>query len=86
MANRSRCRAYLAPFDPKPWLDTLGVDLQLKLTLNAACRIANQQSLTRLKQIKSLLRSQRDTLPDQTSLNLSLPQDHDNIRGPNHFH
>ena len=54
--------------------------------LNAACRIANQQSLTRLKQIKSLLRSQRDTLPDQTSLNLPLPQDHDNIRGPNHFH
>ena len=54
--------------------------------LDAACRIANQESLLRLKQIKSILRSNRDQLPEQLSLETALVQDHENIRGPRNFH
>jgi transposase len=54
--------------------------------LNGACAIANREGLVRLKQIKSLLRSNRDRLPEQLDLSVDLPQDHDNIRGPQHFH
>jgi hypothetical protein len=54
--------------------------------LDAACRIANQAGLVRLKQIKSILLSNRDQLPEQTDLQLELPQDHQNIRGPKTFH
>ena len=54
--------------------------------LDAACRIANQSGLTRLKQIQSILQSNRDQLPEQTDLQLDLPQDHQNIRGPKTFH
>ena len=56
------------------------------IRLNAACRIANQSGLRRLKQIKSILHSNQDQLPEQLTLNTPLPQDHDNIRGPHHFH
>ena len=54
--------------------------------LNAACRIANQASLMRLKQVKAILMSNRDQLPEQLSLAAELPQDHENIRGPHNFH
>jgi len=54
--------------------------------LEAACHIANREGLTRLKQVKSVLQSQRDQLPEQLDLAVELPQDHDNIRGPKHFH
>ena len=54
--------------------------------LNNACKIANQQGLNRLKQIKSILNSNRDQLPQQLDLSVELPQDHENIRGPKHFH
>ncbi len=54
--------------------------------LDAACKIANREGLNRLKQIKSILKSNRDQLPEQLPLQVELPQDHDNIRGPNHFH
>ena len=54
--------------------------------VDAACRIANREGLHRLKQIKSLLRSNRDQLPEQLSITTELPQDHENIRGPNDFH
>lgn len=54
--------------------------------LNAACRLANQEGLTRLKQIKSILTSNRDRLPEQLSLPADLPQHHENIRGPGSFH
>ncbi len=54
--------------------------------LNAACRIANQASMVRLKQVKAILTSNRDQLPEQLSLAAELPQDHENIRGPHHFH
>lgn len=54
--------------------------------LNAACKIANASGLTRLKQIKSILKSNRDQLPDQPGLQIELPQDHKNIRGPKDYH
>ena len=54
--------------------------------LNAACCIANDNSLMRLKQIKSILKSNRDQLPKQLNVTVELPQDHGNIRGPQHFH
>jgi len=54
--------------------------------LEAACRIANKAGLTRLKQIKSILKSNRDQLPEQLDLDPKLPQDHKNIRGPHNFH
>ena len=54
--------------------------------LNAACRLANQAGLDRLKQIKAILKSNRDQLPEQLSLTAELPQDHENVRGPHNFH
>jgi len=54
--------------------------------LNAACRIANKAGLLRLKQIKSILVSNQDRLPEQLSFDTELPQDHENIRGPRNFH
>lgn len=54
--------------------------------IDAACKIANKQGLSRLKQIKSILKSNRDQLPEQLGLTVELPQDHENIRGPNNFH
>jgi hypothetical protein len=53
--------------------------------LNASCRIANREGLTRLKQIKSILKSNRDQLPEQLELASELAQDHENIRGPHSF-
>lgn len=54
--------------------------------LNAACRIANAAGLTRLKQIRSILKSKRDQLPEQLALDAEFPQGHENIRGPQTFH
>lgn len=54
--------------------------------LNAACCIANKAGLLRLKQIKSILVSNRDRLPEQLSFETELPQDHENIRGPRNYH
>lgn len=55
--------------------------------LNNACAIANQHHLYRLKQIKSILRSNQDQLIDESSEPLPLlPQSHANIRGPKSFH
>ena len=54
--------------------------------LEAACRIANKAGLIRLKQVRSILQSNRDQLSDQLELQTELPQDHENIRGPKTFH
>ena len=54
--------------------------------LDAACQIANHAGLLCLKQIKSILQSNRDRLPEQLSFDTELPQDHENIRGPRNFH
>lgn len=54
--------------------------------LNKACAIANEHDLVRLKQVKSILKSNRDQLPKQLDLSVELPQDHHNVRGPKHFH
>jgi len=57
--------------------------------LNTACRIANQKSLYRLKQVKSLLLSNQDKLQpnlfEQETVS-PLPQSHENIRGPKSYH
>jgi transposase len=54
--------------------------------LNAACKLANREGLLRLKQVTSVLKSNRDQLPEQLELQVELPQDHENIRGPKNFH
>jgi len=54
--------------------------------LEAACAIANEGKLVRLKQVKSILKSNRDRLPKQLDVAIDLPQQHNNIRGPKHFH
>jgi hypothetical protein len=54
--------------------------------LNASCRLANREGLNRLKHIKVILQSNRDTLPEQLPLRAELPQYHENIRGPKSFH
>jgi hypothetical protein len=54
--------------------------------LDTACKIANREGLLRLKHIKSILQSKRDQLPEQLDLQVELPQDHENIRGPHNFH
>ena len=71
----------------KVCLGLLNLSKQYPATrLNAACRIANGAGLSRLKQIKAILKSNRDQLPEQLSLAAELPQDHENIRGPHNFH
>lgn len=55
--------------------------------LNATCRIANREGLTRLKHIRAILSSNRDQLQEPLPLTTpELPQDHANIRGPQSFH
>ncbi|NRA55759.1 MAG: IS21 family transposase [Gammaproteobacteria bacterium] len=55
--------------------------------LNAACAIANDQSLVKLKNIKAILLSNQDKLPrDKQCVDSALPQNHENIRGPKSFH
>lgn len=55
--------------------------------LNNACAIANKQHVYRLKYIKDILNSNQDKLIklDEES-SPSLPQYHENIRGPKSFH
>jgi transposase len=54
--------------------------------LNGACRLANREHLYRLKQVKSILKANRDQLPEQLDIDIALPQMHENIRGPKDFH
>jgi hypothetical protein len=54
--------------------------------LNAACARANDAGLSRLKNIKNILESNLDRLPIQDNPIISLPQSHENIRGPHSFH
>ena len=55
--------------------------------LNKACAMANQEALFKLKNVKAMLQSTRDKLPDSLPVQLSLlPQDHENIRGSESFH
>jgi transposase len=56
--------------------------------VNNSCRLANREGLTRLKQVRSVLKSNRDQIPTDSELHPSqdLPQEHENIRGPRHFH
>ena len=55
--------------------------------LNKACAIANKNSLYRLKHIKDILLSNQDQLLPESKESLqTLPQSHENIRGPKSFH
>jgi hypothetical protein len=55
--------------------------------LDKACAIANQHKLYRLKQIKDILKSNQDKLhQDNADITSTLPQAHENIRGPQSFH
>jgi transposase len=55
--------------------------------LNRACAIANQNQLYRLKQVKSILQANQDQIINESNEQLPLlPQAHENIRGPGHFH
>ena len=55
--------------------------------LNKACAIANKEAQFKLKNIKAILQSNRDKLPEPALVQLSLlPQDHENIRGAKSFH
>lgn len=53
--------------------------------LNSACQLANREGLTRLKNIKSILKSNRDQLQQSLALEVELPQSHENVRGPQSF-
>ena len=55
--------------------------------LNRACATANQNQLYRLKQIRSIPQANQDQLVNESNEPLPLlPQAHENIRGPEHFH
>ena len=54
--------------------------------LEDACRVANRNGLMRLKQVKELLRNSRDKLALlEEEENVGLPQNHENIRGPEQY-
>ena len=50
-----------------------------------ACALANQGGLNHLKQIRSILKNQRDRHPTPCRVSPELPQHHENVRGPQHF-
>jgi len=55
--------------------------------INNACEIANQNSLYRLKHIKSILLSNQDKrVSESQQVQPELPQHHENIRGSQSFH
>ncbi|MGS3377120.1 IS21 family transposase, partial [Klebsiella pneumoniae] len=54
--------------------------------VEACCQLANREGLVRLKQLKSVLASGRDQLPASQLSYPELPQEHENIRGPQSFH
>ncbi len=55
-----------------------------KERVNGACRIASGKGMLRLHHLRTILANDRDRLERQPELP-NLPQDHDNIRGPDHF-
>jgi len=56
--------------------------------LNNACQIANRSSLTKLQHVRSILESNQDKLLAESTQEelFTLPQSHENIRGPQEFH
>ncbi|BBP45465.1 hypothetical protein THMIRHAS_08380 [Thiosulfatimonas sediminis] len=68
-------------------LGALGLTRQYSAErLNQACRRANRHKLFRLQQLKNILTSHLDQLPEETTVHSTLPQSHENIRGPHSFH
>lgn len=54
--------------------------------LEAACQRALLLGTHRYKSIESILKSGLDKRPLPQQQELSLPEDHDNIRGPAYYH
>lgn len=55
--------------------------------IDKACAIANKNNLYRLAQVKNILKSNQDKLCSDEEKQLPLlPQNHENIRGPESFH
>lgn len=54
--------------------------------VNHACKIANRHHLYRLQQVKDILASNQDKLVCESDEESTLPQYHENIRGPHSFH
>lgn len=70
-----------------PWLTEFKPAIQYPgARLNQACAIANHHQLNRLKNIKAILASNLDTLVSDDEPQPRLPQQHENIRGPQSFH
>lgn len=53
--------------------------------LNDACGVANRNGLIRLKQVKEILKNSMDKLPLLQEQSPSLPQNHENVRGPEQY-
>ena len=53
--------------------------------LNNACGVANRNGFVRLKQIKEILKNGMDKVAPLEEQSASLPQDHENIRGPEQY-
>jgi transposase len=83
MPTRHRKQQQWTPGRLKNWARDIGPEV---LKWVDQCKIANRASLTRLKQITSILKSNRDRLPEQLELQAELPQHHENIRGPRNYH
>ncbi len=66
-------------------LGLLSLSRKYPQRLNAACGVANGNGLMRLSQVKEILKNGMDRLPLFEEQELSLPQDHKNIRGPGEF-
>jgi len=55
--------------------------------LNDACGVANRKGLMRIRQIREVIRNGMDKLAllEEEEPDTPLPQDHENIRGPEGF-
>ena len=53
--------------------------------VNEACGVANRNGLVRLNQIKEILKNGMDRVAPLEEQSASLPQDHENIRGPEQY-
>ena len=67
-----------------------GLDLSAfdRIVIGASIRYGKHNELVYdfIKRNQSILQSKRDQLPEQLDLQVELPQDHENIRGPHNFH
>ena len=53
--------------------------------LDDACRVANRNGLMRLRQVREILKNAMDGPDLFEEQSIDLPQDHENIRGPEQY-